>query len=447
MRSTLSILSLSLLAGVASAQTGPGIIKADSASKVFVSTNFDALKLYVTGATRKWISQVSMNQILGDGPGFWTTCLTVNGLASQYGNTANSQTAGFVLMGRYNAKEANPKKAFVPNKFANAMNKVAGGNFGLMIGGTRGQYAIVDWNDGVYFSKRTTHLRPFPAPVKITGISNTYVDPSVATFDINPNKAGDETVVFWVSTYGTAPNSFSRILMSELDHSKFSTGTVQLVGKPVVVADITRGTSGTIQVHSPTPVLDRAGKVHGLMVAERVGNDSNMFFKGDLTFAKGHEQQLFLNGTAWNNNGAVPGGTLMYADSEATRTPFYLAIGQSGVAWLAGGQVRVGGSGSVVGAVADVNPGPNVTVILMSIAVGPALPIPGFTGKFALNLAAVSTLGAMTHPDASERGTFPVTIPNNNAFKGVSLALQGLSIDQGASTQLTFTNTAWLNIK
>ena len=48
-----------------------------------------------------------------------------------------------------------------------------------------------------------------------------------------------------------------------------------------------------------------------LWLAERLGNDSNMYFKDDLD--PKNPQMLTVDGSVWLNNGSILGGRLYYA--------------------------------------------------------------------------------------------------------------------------------------
>lgn len=436
--STLSLLGIGLLAGALSAQAAPGEVVAHKGSKTFSQSNFDAQKIYLSTATNKYIAQVHMCSRAGLAAGTVITALTVYGLDSKYGNTGQSNTSDFVLLGEYD--EVNDK--FTPNTQANLMNDVAGGNFGLMIAGPLSQYAVLDHGDGVYFSRRANFTQAFPKPVKVGGITASYVDPAVALYQ-------GKLKLLWVESYTNSLNlQRTRIVMQDLVDN-FPT-SVAVTGNAVIVADVTlQSTTAAVSVHSPTPVVDNQGALCGLMCSERVGNDSDQFFKGDLAMGAGHEQQRYYDGSAWTNNGACHTGTLYYADSEATASPFYGDLKQHGLCWLAIPDVAVGGSGNMVMAVEDLNAGVNITVLFLSDKVIPAVAIPGINGKLGINPAVLITFGAAAHPDASERATLPVAVPNDPTLKGKSFPMQGLSIDPAAGTSpqvLSLTNTAFLNI-
>ncbi|HMQ22212.1 MAG TPA: hypothetical protein PKE00_06960, partial [Planctomycetota bacterium] len=155
------------------------------------------------------------------------------------------------------------------------------------------------------------------------------------------------------------------------------------------------------------------------------------------------------DGAAWTNNGACHFGTVWYADSEATVTPFYDTIKQQGLAWLVIGDMTVGGSGSMVTACANVNAGPNVTVFYLSDTVIPAVAIPGIGGKLGVNPGVLLPFGVAANDPLSDRGQITITIPNDPSLKGKSFPFQGLAIDPAAGSNpaiLTLTNTAFLNV-
>jgi hypothetical protein len=292
--------------------------------------------------------------------------------------------------------------------------------------------AVVDWSDGVYFSRRATATTAFPTPVKVGGVIGTYVDPALAKWQ-------GKDMLLWVEAYSSGGLNLSRIRMQELD-IQFPT-SVALKGTPITVADITQTHATEIKVHSPTPIMGRDGRVHGLWMSEEVGgSDSDQFFKADLRVTKGHEQVKIFDNTAWYNNGAVPGGRIFAANSGATGG-FYNGLHQADVAWMVGDELDIGTSGEFIGGLWETNTGPNVTIVFPG-----GVTVPGFKGKFGLDLTTLLVFGSMAHTDASQRATMPIGIPNDPGLKGKSFNLQGLSIDPGAPNVQVFTNTAWLNI-
>ena len=441
MRKTLSLLSLGVLAGTLSAQAGPAEKVKHTDSKTFTIPEMDKKKdFYITGATRKYLAQVQTVKLTNDTTGTYTTQLTVYGLHPQYGNTSQSTTQDYCVSGTWDPKKTG-HAAYTPNKLCNDMNKGTGGNFGLMIGGGRGQYAVIDWSDGPYFSRRATFLQKFPKPTKISGISSSYVDPSIAEFDFDSTKAGLETVLFYVTAAPTTGQT--QLMMAELDHSGFTSNpsVVKLVGKPRIVTAISRGTTGTIQVHSPTPVTDNSGRVHGLFLSERVGGDSDQYFQGDLNGTmKGHQQQLVYNGPNWTNNGGWFGGKFIYADSESSVTAFYGSLKEWGGTWLVGDEVFSGNTVTIRSGNANVRPGADVTVFFASSLI-PGVSIPGFTGKLGLNPATLLVLGVKSNHALYE--TADISFPTPKGWK-VNVAMQALCLDGGI---LSFSNTAHLMIK
>lgn len=441
-RHSLALLVLGFCAGLASAQGGPiapgsisgGNVLSPVFQQTWLTANTDA---YLPSATSKWVAQASSNQLFNNVPGTWTFQLTLYGLNSNYGNTNASGTYQGVVMGTYD-QAANTWK---PNTLGNNMNTAAGGSFGLMLSGDiQGQLAAVDWASGVMVSRRATATQAFPVPTQVAGITNTYVDPSIA-------KWKGKDMLLWVDLYTSGGNNLSRILMQELNMGSYPT-TVTLTGTALVVADVTKPGTGTINVHSPTPIMGRDGRIHGLWMSERLGNDSDQVYKADLRVAKGHEQVICFDNTAWYNNGAVPGGRLIAANSGSTGG-FYNGLHHEDFAWLVGDELDIGTSGEFIGAMWDTNTGPNVTAVFVSagyLPIAGGVSIPGIKGKFGLDLTTLIMFGTMAHADATQRATMPVVIPNDPGLKGKSFTLQGLSVDPGAPTVQAFTNTAWLNI-
>ena len=416
------VLAAGLGSTTAVAQVPPGVIKGQTTSQVLEQGNFRKLGIYHSNATSTRLRQVSLHRLSTDSPGRWTVCMTVNGVVAKYGNTSLN-SSGYVIMGTLD--EA--KGSFTPNTHAAKLNSPTGGNFGLMIHGRFGRSAVLDRSDGVYFAQRATHLLPFPTPKKISGLTQTYIDPALATLD-------GKLHLIYVDTYSKSGQSRSRIIAQELDPS----GPKVVANTAKIICDTVRSGSGTIIVHSPSPILDAQNRMHGLWLAERLGGDSDMYFKADLN--PKHAQQLTVDSGNWLNNGGIGSGRLYFAGGGA--------IHYSDVAWLCGDSIPVGGKGAIIGAVRDQLAGPNVTALLLSAAPIKGVTIPGVNGKLGVNPATVVVFGALVHNDASERAEQAISIPNDTRFKGIVAWLQGLSIDRaGNNEKNSFTNTTTITIR
>lgn len=410
------------LAGHLTCQAPPGEIKGMTTSQVLSQSNFANLGIYHMNATSRRLRQVSVYRLASDAAGQWTCCLTVNGVVAKYGNTSLN-SSGYVIMGTLDEV----KGTFTPNTLAAALNDASGGNFGLMLHGRFAREAVLDRADGVYYASRASHLVAFPAPKKVQGITQTYVDPALGII-------GGKLHLIYVDTFTQNGQTRSRIIAQEFDSSV--PRVVPNTAKTITNTSITG--SGTIIVHSPTPILDSLGNMHGLWLAERFGSDSDMFFKGDLTAA--HAQQKTVDSGTWLNNGAIGSGRLYFAGSGA--------IHYVDTAWLVGDRVPVGSTGRLVGAVRDQLTGPNVTILLLSAKPIPAVQVPGIAGKLGLDLGTLFVLGSMVHSDASERVELPVPVPNDAGLKGLIVWLQGLAIDRaGSAEKATFTSTTTLEVQ
>ena len=412
----------SLLAPTALAQVPPGVIKGQSTSQVLEQGNFKKLGIYHSNPSSTRLRQVSLHRLSTDAPGRWTVCMTVNGVAAKYGNSSLN-SSGYVIMGTLDE----PKGKFTPNTFAAKLNSPTGGNFGLMLHGRFGRMAVLDRSDGVYFAQRSTHLVPFPSPKKISGLTQTYVDPALATID-------NKLHLIYVETFTQNNQSRSRIIAQELDPS----GPKLVANSAKIICNTVRSGSGTIIVHSPSPILDQQSRMHGLWLAERLGSDSDMYFKADLD--PKHAQQVTVDSGNWLNNGGIGSGRLYFAGGGA--------IHYTDVAWLCGDSIAVGGKGAILGAARDQLAGPNVTALLLSASAISGVKIPGINGQLGVNPASVVVIGALVHSDASERAELPLTIPNDTRLKGIVAWMQGLTIDRsGSNEKNSFTNTTTLSIR
>ncbi len=388
------------LTSLLAAQAGPGQITASAVSKTLT---------YGTGGQipGAWVQQISHNRLPGDAAGTWTTCVTTTSLPTTNGGKGNLD----LLMGSFNAVTGK----FTPNLYAAALN-TTGVDFGLMLDPT-GLFAVYDQASGVYFSSRKSLTAAFSAPVKVSGITGTYVDPALG-------RVGGKLKIFYAVS--------NTIVMQDLDITSLTAPKVS--GQATTV--VTPIFSGT--PNSPTPITGPDGDVEGLWYAELVGSDNDMMWAGDLD-SKTPGIRV-VDTTTWINNGGVMGGRLTHAGPSAA------GVYELGVAWLLGDVTAIGGKADIFGAFAKTANGVGITAIFLAAKEAKALSFPGFKGSFALDLTSFSPLGAMTHVDNSDRGALQIVIPNDNSLKGIVVALQGLSIDTKAQTY-TFTNTTFLKLQ
>ncbi len=414
---TLSLLSAGLLAGFVSAQgipgASPGVIRGQQISKAF-----DTKKLTKVGTG---VTQVSLVHLPNNPAGTWTACLTIQRLTTAYGGTG--QVDG-VVMGLWNMANG----TFTPNTLGNKMNTGHKGEFGLMIEPKLGLVAVVDKSDGVYLSKRTVFTLAFPAPFKIKGVPGTYVDPSVGT-------VGGKLKLFYVATF----NNVAGIYMSDLvvPANMSATNPPSITGTPVLVSAKVQ-TGGL--VHSPSPMMGPDSDIEGLYMAERVGNDSDMFLANDLNPST--PTLKVADNTAWMNNGGFAGGVLHMANSA------HYASGSDelGVAWLLGDNEKVGGTMNITSGVFRESAAVVMPVFLSLKLLPAAIPISGFIGKLGLDPSVIISIGNIAHATPDQRGSLAIPLPNNSALKGLVLPIQGIAFEV-AKGRKTFSNTAWVKIK
>ncbi|MCB9919608.1 MAG: hypothetical protein H6832_14490 [Planctomycetes bacterium] len=252
------LLTLPMLAGIATAQTAPGVARAEAA--------VTALSAITSPGNINFV------KLPGDGPGVWT-------------GSATSGTT--LLIGKYD--QANG--TWTATTEAAALNPDSG-NFGLMLDQT-GKYCVFDRADAVYFSSRSGPGVAFAAPVKVTGVPGGYVDPALCY-------NGGKLQIIWTTG--------SSIMMQELDVSVLSAPTV--VGTAAVIANRTQA-SGSI--HSPSPVVGPDGDIEGLFCAESTGTD--LYFKAGIDPADA--PILMADYPSWANNGGIAGAHFVYVRSAA----------------------------------------------------------------------------------------------------------------------------------
>ncbi|MEZ5990230.1 MAG: hypothetical protein R3F30_14145 [Planctomycetota bacterium] len=414
----LTLLSLLALSGPAFAQSPPGIIKGDIPSAVFdASTNGQLAQLGATGCMAVSIYQM----VTQKGTGVWTACITTYGLSTTYGGSGSTTQQG-VVMGVYDKV----KQTFTPTTQANSLNLSSGNVFGMHVFGPFANYAVVDQPSGPVIAERTTPTAAYGTPKPISGISATYVDPSLGNVN-------GSLKLFWVDTVSSTGIFMADLKKDTSGNWSIDTKTQVLVAVPNV--------SGNI-VHSPTPIHGPDGDVEGLFLAERNGNESNMFFADDLDPKTPHG--LVNAHTYWQNNGGVAGGMFIWADASSTPTPYYQAAVEGFGSWLVGDVETLNGTMDLhAGFDNTTSPfAPNITVVMLSGGlIAKPITLTGFFGEFGLDLTTLYTpFTTLVHKDASELASVAFVIPNDASLKG-TYAIQGLSI-QIKPQVLCFSNTA-----
>jgi len=417
--------SFTLVAAAASAQAGPGVITNFVNDAVLNSNTLSSI--YATGGANRGVIQINFTKSHpSDTAGKWTLALTVYDLSSTYGGVAGGQ---YVIMGQYDTTGTTP--TFTPSTLANNMNNTGNAPcFGLMIEGRDGLYAALDQRTGIFVSWRKDNKSAFPAPVLVTvapstpPLVGTYIDPALGYVD-------NKLKLFYI-------DKVNSVYMRDLTPT-FTSGVLtkaELQGNGTVVATL------TIRPHSPTPIIDKNGEVRGLWMAGNSGTDSDMYFMPSLN-PKDTPIKLFDN-TLWMNNGGVCGGKLFFANSTN-----YTSANVAEVAWLVGSNTALGGTATMtLGCRNSKSVAPVVSKIALSVKFNAGntapLPIPGWNGGFAL-ASPMIVFTNMVGLGKDELAHWNQAVPQDNALKGLRVAVQGLALPQALPP--TLTNTATLEFK
>ena len=429
---TSTLLGIGLSGSLLPAQAGPGPFAPYTADTVFTVSNLAKKGVFYTNATIRRLDQINFTKTPSvDKVGQWTVTMTIEGLSTTYGGVGTGSTQ-YVMMGQYDATKT--PHTFTPNTQANRMNNTSNGNhFGLMLEPRDALCCAVDQRDGIYFSARKNVASAFPAPVKVSVAPNTpavpagfYVDPAAGYVD-------NKLVLFYT-------DKVTRIIMRELKLTFDTNGNLTAAQMQAV----NTVSSFTIRPHSPTPMIDKAGNVQGLWMAQNVGGDSDMFFLPGLT-SKDVAVKVYDTVATWLNNGGVAGGRLFFADYGTTTTR-YLAAQVGRVAWLLGSNTSLGGTATMTCGVH--NPQrpfkPVVTQVALALGVAPPIPFGGFNGMLAVRPPFLLLIRMISF-DADETAHWSAPVPNDTRLIGRRIAVQGLSAPTGQT--FTLTNTATLEIK
>jgi len=425
---SLSLLAATLVAGTSVAQVGPFVARKFAASKIFTQTQMAKQGMYVTTPSRKYLAQIGMAPKVGaTSKDEYTVCLTLYDLAAKYGGG----TAGmdYVVMGTYNRGKA----TFTPSTAGNKMNAASGGNFGLMLDGRMGNYAVVDHGDGVYFSYRANPIAAFPAAKKITNwpTGKSYVDPALAWIDgvlhliYVETISGKQSIVQQKLTVNTTAN------------------TAALSGSATVL--VSPATTGE-QLHSPAPVAAKNGEMVALWFASLVGqSDSDMMFLPSTDTVKRVPYTKVYDTTGWKNNGGVTGATFHCANSGAT-SGFYGNTDDGDLVWMTANNPKVGQQARLMSFARNNNlPKPAVHLFLWgSSLLTTPIALPGFNGKLAVNPIIVSSAVAVQSDDL---GLQQFNVPNDPQLAGVVVPMQSLVFIPGAPATWSFSNQAQLHIR
>jgi len=356
-----------------------------------------------------------------DGPGQWTTALTVRGLHKNYGGA--SLARNYLLLGQLDRRRG----TFKPNLQAKALNSLTADHFGLMLEPSKGLLAVFDRNDGVYFSARSSGGAAFSTPVKVRGISSRWVDPALGYVQ-------GSLRIF----YAQRTQRSSVIVMQSLKVTQ-NPLSAAVSGSPITVVQA----HPKAIVHSPTPIINSKGEVHGLWLAQRVGNDSDMYFKAGLDLSEPHVRTF--DNSSWLNNGAVAGGSLYAANYGNS----YASVLEAPATWLVGADTRRGGIAEVFGGAPLTGKTTNFAQLLTSSGTTHPLSIPGFYGKLVLNPLQLMVVGSPRALDADGRYGWRFAIPNDSSLIDTQFPVQSLSlgVSPGRITGLSFSNLAYLSIE
>jgi hypothetical protein len=400
-----------LVPGLALAQgAGPGFSRVPEPSWVIISS-FNA----VPG---KDIRQVAHWRLSNDLPGTWTTAVTAAGLPPYFGG---DNTSLDVLIGTYDPR---PGQAyFTPTLEAKPLNTTADEQ-NLMLDPS-GLVAIFERTDttgyGVYLATRTQVGQPFGNVRKVSGFGTLVgVNPSLGP-------VGGALRCFYTDR--------KSIWMSGID-----VANAALTGSPV---EVSRPVQPGSKPFAPTPLVGADGEVEGLFLAEEVSTaDSDLVWANDLDPLT--SAIVCVQRPDWTNHGGPAGGYLTFAHNILPRWH----VMHSETAWLAGDVEPPGGNADLL--LAGVNQSqplvPLLSAVFLSVQPSIQIPIRGYNGVFALDLASVVFIGAAVHPDWSGVGTLSFPIPNDPGLRGLRVAAQGIVIDTVKKAN-TFTNTAWLRIQ
>ncbi|MCA8956907.1 MAG: hypothetical protein KDC87_12590 [Planctomycetes bacterium] len=417
------------LATSLSAQVGPTEFAPIANDTTFSSTNLSSLGIFRAGATDKRITQISFTKTPSvDGPGQWTAALTVYDLSAAYGGSDTS-SGQFVLMGQYDTNKTPP--TFTPTKDANFMNNAFAAPCRTLMNEPRdGTCCTVDQAGGVYFAIRSATNVAYPYPVQVQTAAATPLLPTYC----------DSVPCFMDGTLGIiyADAVNRQIVFRELQLSWSGTTLTGAEAQKVQVLATT-----TQAPNSPTPIIDKAGNVQALLLGMGTSTDSDLYFlcgfnAADTPIKVYDTTKLLLRG-------GVCGGRFFAANEDNGNTA--ASVGR--VCWMAGSTTPIGKKATIT--VGASNPQRPFTAAVTQIALSYRLnngvtsgfPLPGFLGSYALNgtIAVIASAQA----DINEVGYYDVTVPNNTAYVGIRISVQGLTVVPGQLPALT--NTATLAFK
>jgi len=391
-----------ILGQVLPGQTGPGVIRAPALNKAF-----PVLGLGVTKLSTAWL--------VGSKPGVFTCSLTFK---------KSPAASTDLVIGHYDQG----KGTFLQTKEAGAFNTTSAEQ-SLSLEPLRGRYAVFLRYTGptsgtCFFSARKGPGVPFPTAVKIKGAPSSF--PSIAIGSI-----GGKLKLFYSQASGV-------IQMQDLNITNLTAPTV--TGTPQVVA---RSSVATQRVAIGSTITGPDGDVEGLVYAQGSGSrNSSIFVQAGLDPKRpGHMVVPNCGPTCGYSSGGVAGGRLVFIKDNPTAG---FQIYDAELSWILGDVVRPGGTADIVGAVS--NSGTAITLVLMSTGVRSPLKLPNpfNVGHLGLSLNSIFMLGTLAHTNAGQRGSLSFKVPNVPRLRGVSAAVQGLSLTP-AGKPIAWTNTAWIN--
>ena len=361
------------------------------------------------------ITQVQHTKLSNNGPGEWTTALSVDNLAS----AAIDCTLLPVLLARPGGSDGVAIGRFAPVSgtfciTSEAVNlNSAGIDEHLMLSGD-GLWAIFERPSGVWVASRAAVGNVFAPPVQVTGF---------------PAPGGSYYPA--LGMVGSAMQCFysdgTNAVMQPINLA-----TAALTGGPAVVSRPAR--PGRVAI-SPTPVMGSDGDVEALLLAEVLvpktpGNpfsgSTEMRWANDLDPATPTLLQIPANG--WQCCGGIAGGYLNYS----VHGPRIAFVMHAEVAILLGDNELLGGVANLD--TSGVNPtAPNSlsAVYFVGAAVAPPVTLPGVGGQLGLNAAVVFQLGVSSTTSPNGTSGFSFRLPTNPALRGQRLPIQAVLVDFG----------------
>ena len=276
---------------------------------------------------------------------------------------------------------------------------------------------IWDSPNGVKWAARPGTTGQFGTANLVTGLPSGYIDPQFGLI-------GGQSVVFYIS--GT-----------DLWVGDFNATTGAVINQRLAAA---LGSAGG-QLHSPTPLDDKAGNSRALWCSNNVsGSDSDLWCNSGVE-GLAPSLEVFDNGTGWANNPAAIGGRAIYASSPG----YTQNIQIDAVAMSSGTVPNAGGN---LDFTVFTPPKPTgapyvVTVLIGQLGTGPVKH--PFGGR-PLGLSLAGILSLPSAPTDPITGDFTYSLPLPPLPPGLTVHAQAIGADFTTNT-LIVGNTAVLSVK